>query len=214
MFLIDLGAPSYYSVLGVLPGADPREVRAQQSKKHAELDRELARTTDPDKRRKLTEQQQVNNRIGDELSDPRKRQAYDETNAHLTFFVVRRAAAPMFDEREPRLRWIHRAVRDFLQRKGEQVDPITDLERVDFTADFSDNAWLDRLLRTGIGTGGTSEQEQTRAPAGSRQPATTVGSGAPEEPGRSRQVRPPDQPCDRRSGRGQRGPGPVSPQRQ
>jgi len=51
------------------------------------------------------------------------RRQYDKDNAHLTFFVLCRAAAPAFDERDLRLQWMHRAVRDFLARKGEPVDP-------------------------------------------------------------------------------------------
>ena len=156
MFMIDLSAPSYYSVLGVLPDADPSAIRASQNKRFAELDRKLKNTSDPDEQRRLTEQQLEVNAIGDELSNPSRRAAYDRKNTHLTFFIVRRAAAPVFDERDLRFKWAHRVVRDFLQHKGEAVNPLTDLERTDFSADFTENALLDQLLKTDLAQGGTA----------------------------------------------------------
>lgn len=147
MFMIDLSIPSHYSVLGVLPDADPSEIRASQSKAYAELDKKLRRTSDPDEQHRLVEQQTRVNAIGDQLCDKERRKAYDKENPHLTFFVIRRAAAPAFCERPLFLLMAHRAARDFLVRKGETVDPITDLERTDFSADFTENALLDTLLR-------------------------------------------------------------------
>ncbi len=147
MFMIDLGAPSHYSVLGVAPDADVKEIRAAHMKIRGELSRRHARN--PDERRSLDERLERINAIGGELSDQRRRANYDTQNAHLTFFVVRHAAAAILEERELRLRWVHRAVRDFLLAKGERVAPADDLERSDFTADFSSNPLLDDILLFG-----------------------------------------------------------------
>ncbi len=144
MFMIDLGAPSHYSVLGVAPDSDVKEIRAALIKIRGDLNRRQARN--PDERRSLEDRQARINSIGGELSDPVKRAHYDTQNAHLTFFVVRRAAAAILEERDLRLRWVHRAVRDFLLEKGERVAPADDLERSDFTADFSPNPVLDDIL--------------------------------------------------------------------
>jgi curved DNA-binding protein CbpA len=155
MFMVDLGALSFYSILGILPHADMREIREGQNRKFRDIERRRLNTSDPEERRTLEDQLREINTIGDTLSSPAKRQQYDRDNAHLTFFVLCRAAAPAFDERDLRLEWMHRAVRDFLARKGERVDPITDLERTDFAADFTDNALLDRMLETDGQTGRT-----------------------------------------------------------
>jgi curved DNA-binding protein CbpA len=148
MFMIDLGAASHYSILGVLPDAEMPEIREAQNKKFRELELRRLKTGDPDERRILEAQIRDINSIGDTLSNPAARQKYDRDNAHLTFFVIRRAAAPVFDERDLRLEWVHRAVRQFLEEKGEQVDPLTDLERTDFSADYTENALLNRMLKT------------------------------------------------------------------
>jgi hypothetical protein len=48
-------------------------------------------------------------------------------------------------------------VRDFLHERGEVVAPITDLERTDFTADFTPNELLEHLLRIELGQAGEHE---------------------------------------------------------
>jgi hypothetical protein len=146
MFMFDLGAPSLYSVLGVTPEAEGPEIRAMQNRRHAEVARSLARSTDPEEKRRLEDQLRELNAAGDELANPVRRQGYDRDNAHVTFFVTCRAGAPAFNERDLWFEWIHRAVRDFLAVQGEPVDPMTDLERADFTADFTANELLDRAL--------------------------------------------------------------------
>jgi hypothetical protein len=49
------------------------------------------------------------------------------------------------EERAARLRWVHRAIREFLLAQGEDMEPIDDLERSDFTGDFTPNALLEQL---------------------------------------------------------------------
>jgi hypothetical protein len=146
MFMIDMGAASYYSILGLAPDADGRAIRASQSNIFADLERQRQKARTAEEKAGLSERQQNINRIGDELSNPARRSKYDQQNVHLTFFQVRKAAAPVWDDRELLLRWLHRAVRDFLLEKGEPVEPVTDLERTDFTADFTPNELLERLL--------------------------------------------------------------------
>jgi hypothetical protein len=156
MFMIDLGAPSYYSLLGVSPGADARAIRAAESQKGADVSRALAKTTDPDERQRLEAKLTEINGIGKTLANPQLREAYNVKNAHLTFFLVRPAAAPAFIERDVRLRWLHQVVRRFLIDRGQAVAPITDLERSDFSADFTANPILDRLQGTAPPAGGTT----------------------------------------------------------
>lgn len=148
IFMIDLGAQSHYSVLGIAPDAEAKEIRESQNRIIGDLKRQfgMART---EERRAIEERLKNINAIGDELSRPATRQAYDARNAHLTFFVVRKAVAPILEDRELRLRWVHKAVRDFLIQKGETMEPLADLERTDFSADFSPNQMLDAILLSG-----------------------------------------------------------------
>jgi curved DNA-binding protein CbpA len=147
MFMIDLGAPSHYSVLGLAPDAGNKEIRIAQAKICGEVERQRQRAREDEKRRLFDRLKNIN-RIGDELSNPARRKEYDALNAHLTFFLIRKAAAPMLEDRERRLRWVHQAVREFLLRKGEEVAPAGDLERTDFAEDYSPNRMLDDMLLT------------------------------------------------------------------
>lgn len=157
MFMIDLGAPSYYSILGVSPDADVREIRESQTKIYRELERQRLKARSPEEKRNLTERQQNINKIGDGLSNLRTRSQYDKDNVHLTFFLVRKAAAPVWGERGLLLRWMHQTVLDFLLEQGEALDPISDLERTDFTADYTANELLESLLRNHHETEGKIE---------------------------------------------------------
>jgi hypothetical protein len=149
MFMIDLGAQSHYSVLGIGPDAEAKEIRDSQSRIVGDLKRKLGMARGSEEKRVIEERLKNINSIGDELSRPKSRQAYDARNAHLTFFVVRKAVAPILEDRELRLRWVHKAVRDFLIQKGETMEPLADLERTDFSADFSPNQMLDAILLSG-----------------------------------------------------------------
>lgn len=147
IFMIDLKTQSYYSELGIGPEASIKEIRDSKARIAGELDRQrkMARL-DSDERRTLEERMKKVNSIGDELSNPNKKQAYDAANSHLTFYVIRKASAPILDDRELRLRWVHKAVREFLVQRGETVMPLADLERSDFSADFTPNQLLDGIL--------------------------------------------------------------------
>jgi len=146
MFMIDLGAQSHYSVLGIAPDAEAKEIRESQTRIIGDLKRQWHAARSPEEKRTIEERLKSINSVGDELSSPKDRLAYDSRNAHLTFFVVRKAVAPILEDRELRLRWVHKAVRDFLIQKGERVEPLADLERTDFSADFSPNQMLDAIL--------------------------------------------------------------------
>jgi curved DNA-binding protein CbpA len=147
MFMIDLGALSHYSVLGVSPDADPGEIRKSQSKIAGDLAREFARVRNPEEKRRIQEKQQNINAIGEVLSRADKRAQYDESNVHLTFFQIRKAVAPVLAERELLMRWMHQSIRRFLLEKGELLEPVSDLEREEFSGDYSPNELLDGLLR-------------------------------------------------------------------
>ena len=88
MFMIDLGAPSFYSLLGLPPDADASSIRAGQTRKAAELSRARDKTSDPTDKRRLEEQLITVNGIGDTLANPQRREVYNARNAHLTFFIA------------------------------------------------------------------------------------------------------------------------------
>jgi curved DNA-binding protein CbpA len=147
-FMIDLKTQSHYSELGIGPDAGAKDIRDSQSRIIGELRRKLSREGNPDEKRAIDERMKSVNSIGDKLSNPKERQAYDAANSHLTFFVIRKASAPILEDRELRLRWIHKAVRDFLVERGETVAPLADLERSDFSADCTPNQMLDDILES------------------------------------------------------------------
>jgi curved DNA-binding protein CbpA len=146
MFMIDLGAQSHYSVLGVEPGAPIAEIRASLYKLSGDLERQRLKSGSPEEKRTIEERQQRINKVGDLMTNPAKRTNYDNVNAHLTFFQVRKATTPVWEERDLLLRWLHQTVREFLLSQGEVLRPINDLERTDFTSDFTPNELLERLL--------------------------------------------------------------------
>src|SRR5580698_10266742 len=99
MFMIDLGAQSDYSILGVSPQADANELRASQSRIYGELERQRQKARNEEEKRNITEKQVSINKIGDKLSNAVERAKYDLQNVHLTFFTIRRASAPIWEER-------------------------------------------------------------------------------------------------------------------
>lgn len=146
MFMIDLGAQSHYSILGLAPDATPRDIRASVTKLVGDLERQIQKARSPEESRNLLDRKQDLSKIGLFLENPANRAAYDKNNAHLTFFQVRKAVTPVWDERDLLLRWLHQVVRDFLIAQGDTVQPVSDLERTDFTADFTPNELVERLL--------------------------------------------------------------------
>ena len=147
MFMFDLGGDSYYSFLNLLPTATPEEIRAARDKKFAELENLKRAAKDPEERRKLEERQKEVGQKGDTLARPDSRAKYDEANAHLRFFIVRPAAAPLYVDKTDRLFAIDRAVRRFLAGRNFAAPPLCDLDRTDFSADEQRIELLDRLLR-------------------------------------------------------------------
>jgi curved DNA-binding protein CbpA len=150
MFMIDLGVGSHYSLLGVAPDASAKEIRQARARIVAELSKKMHfRSCKPDERRSLEERMSEINGIFEELANRERRETYNKKNPHLTFFVIRKVAAPAFEDREVRLHWLHRAIYEFLTAKGEKMDPLSDLERTDFTSDYTPNQLLERLLNRG-----------------------------------------------------------------
>ncbi|MFC3897706.1 J domain-containing protein [Lentzea rhizosphaerae] len=147
MFMIDLGAESYYSVLGVPPNATAAQIRQARDGLIRELRTRQRR--EPTRRGELDERQRVINAAGEELVRPARRAQYDQENAHLRFFTVRPAAAPMFTDHADRTAVLHRALRDHLASQGVELPPLSDVDRTDFTADHSPNRLLDELLAQG-----------------------------------------------------------------
>ncbi len=149
MFMIDLDAESHYSILGVAPEASPVEIRRAKSRIVGDLERKRQQARTPDEQRKLQERMIRINAVGDLLTNPELRFLYDTKNAHLTFFIVRKAAALAMEDSEIRLRWMHRIIYAFLIEEGEHLEPFSDLERLDFTEDYTRNEFLERLLNRG-----------------------------------------------------------------
>lgn len=150
MFMIDLSMPSHYSNLGISPDVDGSEIRASLNHRYGDLERQRLKARNPDEKRQLAEQQKMLNRIGDLLSNPTERKKYDQENAHLTFFLIQEAGAEPLVNKAARVEWLHGVLHSFLARRGESVSPVTDLERTDFTADFTENERLDTLLVEGL----------------------------------------------------------------
>jgi len=147
MFMIDLGMQSYYSLLGVSPAASAGEIREARDQKVKELREQQRMAKDSEEKKKLEDRQKEINTAGEKLARPKEREEYDRQNAHLKFFSVRVAAAPMFVEKADRIYVLHRAIREFLAPKGVDLTPLSDIEREDFSADETPIDLLDNLLR-------------------------------------------------------------------
>lgn len=144
--MIDLGTQSYYSALDISPNANVAEIRIACDRAGKELAEKLRAATSDDEREKINGRQKYINEVGETLKRPEKRKEYDRTHAHLRFFTVQVAAAPMFVNKVDRLYVMHRIVRDFLGMKGVPLSPLSDVEREDFTGDESSVELLDNLL--------------------------------------------------------------------
>lgn len=141
MFMVDLGAESFYTVLGVAPTATAAEIRQARDALVREL-RERQRR-EPTRYEELEARQKAVNTAGEELARPAKRAQYDHDNAHLRFFAVRNAAAGLFADRADRVEVLHAALAAHLRARGVAVRPRSDLDRDDFTADLTPNPTLD-----------------------------------------------------------------------
>src|SRR5258706_437523 len=103
MFMIDAGAPSYYSTLGLTPTASFDEIRAKGDQIGEELQRKLADATTTEKKQQVEAHLTEINNVVNILKSPEKRAAYDNANAHLVFFTLQVAAAPLFVEKSDQL---------------------------------------------------------------------------------------------------------------
>jgi curved DNA-binding protein CbpA len=146
MFMIDLGAQSYYSALGISPNASVKEIQVVCDRIGKEL-LEKRRSASVEEQEKIDERlKYINSTVGETLRRPEKRKEYDRANAHLRFFTVQVAATPMFVDKVERLHVMHRIIKDFLADKGVVLSPLSDVEREDFSTDVTDVELLDSLL--------------------------------------------------------------------
>ena len=144
--MIDLGSASYYSILGVQPDASAAEIREARDRTGKALKEERRSAKDELEKKKIDDRQKEINAAGDVLARPKMREEYDCAHAHLRFFVVRTAAAPIFVEKADRIYVVHRIIKDFLAAKGVDVSPISDIDRDDFSTDETPNVLLDNML--------------------------------------------------------------------
>ena len=146
MFIIDLGTQSHYALLGISPSASAGEIRAVRDRLVKEYV-EKERIAPPEEKQRLEDRKKEINAAGEVLARPAEREKYDQANAHLRFFTVRVAAAPMFVEKADRIYVLHRAIRNFLEMQEVDYPPLSDMEREDFSADETPNELLDNLLK-------------------------------------------------------------------
>lgn len=147
MFMIDLGAQSYYSALGISPNASIAEIRIACDRVGKELAEKLRVSASDEEREKINGRlKYINSEVGETLKRPEKRKEYDRANAHLRFFTVQVAAVPVFVDKVDRMHVMHRIVKDFLWEKGVRLSPLSDVEREDFGGDESPVELLDNLL--------------------------------------------------------------------
>lgn len=146
MFIIDLGAQSYYSMFGLSPTASFAEIAAARENLHKELLEKQRQAKTEEEKQKHVKRQAEFSAMGETLGRPEKRKEYDRAHAHLGFFVVQVAAAPLFVDKGERLYVLHRIIRGFLADKGVELQPLSDLDREDFSTDETPVALLDKLL--------------------------------------------------------------------
>jgi len=146
MFILDLGAPSHYTTLGIAPNATALEIGEARSKLQTNIKQKLRSVTDEKEREELEEQLKTLNAAGEILSRPDKRKEYDQQNVHLQFYIDRPAAAHVFNSKIERLFMLHRVLRAHLAEKGCLLSPLCDLDRDDFSTDETPNRLLDGLM--------------------------------------------------------------------
>jgi curved DNA-binding protein CbpA len=150
MFMIDLGAESLYSKLGLSPDATQAQIveaRDAIDIKLTDERRKADASNDLEERKKIEARQAKIHAAFEELARPDKRKEYDKENTHLRFFLPQSAAVAMFMEKADRIYVLHRVISEFLAAKGEKLLPLSDIDRVDFTADETPIDLLDNLLK-------------------------------------------------------------------
>jgi hypothetical protein len=133
-------------MLGVSPTVSSEEIRTARDQQVKRLREALRDAKTDEEKQRLNERQTEVNNIGETLARPQKREEYDRANAHLSFFTIQVAAAPLFVDKADRLHVLHRVIRQFLAEKGVELQPLSDLDRDDFSADETPIALLDQLL--------------------------------------------------------------------
>jgi hypothetical protein len=146
MFMIELGAQSYYSMLDVSPSASIAEIRDALNRIGNDLKKRLIAAKTEEEKKKIEDRQKQINQVGGTLVSPKRRDEYDRENAHLRFFDVQTVAAPLFTSKMDRLYVLHRAIREFLHDKAVVLAPLSDLDREDFSSDETPVELLDNLL--------------------------------------------------------------------
>ncbi|HEX8070619.1 MAG TPA: hypothetical protein VF546_11755 [Pyrinomonadaceae bacterium] len=147
MFMIDLGAQSYYSALGVSPSATTEEIREVGDRLANELRAQQRAAASEEEKKRLEEREAYINGIVRELKAPAERAKYDREHAHVRFFDVQPAAAPLFTNKSDRLYVLHRVLGEFLAGQGVALAALSDLDRQDFAQDKTAVDLLDSLLR-------------------------------------------------------------------
>jgi len=147
MFMIDLSATSYYSVLGISPDATAKEIAAGRGAKLAVLKTKRKTVTDNAEKYQLEEEQILINKAGETLARSDRREKYDMENAHLRFYSERSAAIPLFSNKIDRIAVLNRVLREHLISIGENISSLNDFDRTEFSADETSNELLNSLLK-------------------------------------------------------------------
>lgn len=136
-FPVPIEAPrnTRYDQLGIAVDATSEEVRAAENRASTRLRAEGA------SEEVLAKAHAV------DLGKPSARAAYDAENPPLALFRIEPTWAPMFDDRGLALDAVRRDVEAFLRERGVPPRPLSDLERVDFTAEYTFCPLLDEQAR-------------------------------------------------------------------
>ena len=141
MFMVELTIDSHYSLLGVRPDADAAQVRAARDRIVEDL--RIRQWREPANREAYLAEQARINHAADELVRPARRAGYDKAHPHLRFFTVRGTVAPVFASAPALVVALRTAVADHLGAAGIPAGPASELDRRDFTADFTHDPLLD-----------------------------------------------------------------------
>jgi hypothetical protein len=144
MFIVDVSAPSHYTLLGVASTATAAEIRVARDARILELRK--AERQEPHRRAEFAEQQREINAAAEVLLRAAQRLEYDEEHPDLRLFTVRTAAAALFTEPADRTGVLYRALAAHLAARGSPAEPPSDLHRTDFSIDATPNHLLDELI--------------------------------------------------------------------
>ncbi len=141
MFMVELTVDSNYSVLGLKPDAEAAEIREARDRLVEDL--RVKQWREPANRDAYLAEQDRINRAAEELARPARREQYDRAHPHLRFFTVRTTAAPMFVALPDRVVALRAAIAAHLDAVGAPLAPASELDRRDFSADFTRTPLLD-----------------------------------------------------------------------